>query len=255
MNSKKAGIRKIPVIILTGGKGERLNPITVTKPKSMVFVAGRPVLGHIIDHFKYFGFRDFFISVIHKKERIIRYLSRNKKKDINVNLLYGRNDYSQGTAGVILDARKFISGTFIVCYGDILRDLDIQKMLDLHKKSSNIATICIYSDKGKTLRSLLEIDQNGKLTKFLENPQLKADKKKFWSNASFYIFEPEIFDHIKADSFQDFSKDVFPVLLKKGILVQVFKSQGYLIDIGTHRGLKKARRDAKKGKFKPYGNS
>ncbi len=230
-------------IIIAGGKGERLRPLTDTLPKPMVEVAGRPVLEHIINLFKKNGLFDFIISVCYLPEKITNYFGNGKKFGVNIEYIYEKEDFPLGTAGNISAAKNLINSTFIVTYADILRELNIAEMVKFHKNKKCIGTLNIYKRFGKDPKSMVLYDQNNKITKFVERPGINETKKDFvWSNGSFYVFEPEIFDYIPRNTFTDFGKDVFPLLLKEGKNLFAYQSNGLFIDIGNHEKLAKAKK-------------
>lgn len=288
-------------IIVSGGKGERLRPLTDTLPKPMIEVAGRPILEHIINLFKKNGITDFIISVCYLPEKITDYFGNGKNFGVNIKYIYEKENFPLGTAGNIAAARHLIDSTFIVTYADILRDLNIADMVKFHKNKKGIATLNIYKREGKYPKSMVFFDKNSKITKFVERPglseitylmqschsergtsreishhktgdksipsrfaqwseippltpaqrgsvgmtrcKMKEEKKDFvWSNGSFYVFEPQIFDFLPNNTFTDFGKDIFPRLLKEGKSLFAYPSTGFFIDIGNHEKLAKARR-------------
>lgn len=230
-------------ILVSGGKGERLRPLTNNLPKPMIEVAGKPVLEHIINLFKKNGITDFIISVCYLPEKITHYFGNGKKFGVNIEYIYEKENLPLGTAGNIGAAKKFIDSTFIVTYADILRELNISGMIKFHKNKKAFATLNIYKRSGENPKSMVLFDKNKKITKFLERPSLSEIKTDLvWSNGSFYIFEPEIFDYIPQNTFSDFGRDVFPCLIKEEKNLFAYSSKGFFIDIGNYEKLAKARK-------------
>lgn len=228
-------------ILVAGGKGERLRPITDTLPKPMVEVAGKPILEHVINLFKKNGLTDFIISVCYLPEKVISYFGSGKKFGVNIEYIYEKENFPLGTAGNIASARNLIDSTFIVTYADILRDLNIAEMVKFHKNKEGIATLNIYERSGKNPKSMVLFNKNKKITNFIERPKSEEIHRNYvWANGSFYIFEPEIFDFIQRNTFTDFGKDVFPKLLKEKKNLFAFQTTGLLIDISNHEKLTKA---------------
>jgi len=230
-------------IIVSGGKGERLRPLTDTLPKPMIEVAGKPVLEHIINLFKKNGVFDFIISVCYLPEKITKYFGNGKNFGVNIEYIYEKENFPLGTAGNISEAKNLINSTFIVTYADILRDLDIADMLKFHKNKKGIATLNTYKREAKNSKSMVFFDKEKKITNFVERPGKKDIHENFvWSNGSFYVFEPEIFDSIPQNTFSDFGKDIFPLLLKERKNLFAYPSTGLFIDIGNHEKLAKAKK-------------
>lgn len=231
------------MIIIAGGRGERLRPITNFIPKPMIEVAGKPIIEHILIHAKKYGITEFIFSLCYLHKKISSYFGKGKKWGVNIKYTYERHDLPQGSAGAVLKAKKFINDTFIVTYGDILRDLNIGLMINEHKKNKPLATINIYKRYGKNPKSMIFFDQNSRVTDFKERPKKQDITDNYtWANGSFYIFEKGIFDYIAKDIFLDFGQNVFPKLLKANKLIFVYKSTNYFIDIGNLEKLRKARK-------------
>lgn len=232
-------------LIVAGGIGERLRPITSNIPKPMVEVKGKPILLHTINLFKKYGIKDFIIALCFLPNVIVNFFGDGTKFGVNITYTYEDFKNPLGTAGAISLARELVDDTFIVTYADILRDLDINKMIDFHKKNKAFATINIYRRKSKDAKSKVLIDKNKKVVKFIERPNKKTKEQEYiLSNGSFYIFELEIFDYIPKEKV-DFGFDIFPELLKRKKNLFGFISKGYFVDIGDIKKLEFARRTFK----------
>ncbi len=241
-------------ILIAGGKGERLRPLTDTLPKPMIEVAEKPILEHIINLFKKNGITDFIISACYLPEKITNYFGNGKKFGVNIEYIYEKEDFPLGTAGNISAAKSLISSTFIVTYADILRELNIAEILEFHKTKKAFASLNIYKRFGPNPKSMVLYDKNNKITSFIERPTFPCHSREggnlynnihenfVWSNGSFYVFEPQIFDYIPRNTFTDFGKDVFPLLLKEGKNLFAYPSTGLFIDIGNYDKLAKARK-------------
>ncbi len=229
-------------IILAGGKGERLKSVTRSLPKPMIRVCGKPVLEHIIKLFKKNGLTDLIVSLYYLPEKITSYFESGRKFGVNIRYIYEDKNKPLGTAGAIIKAKKFIDNTFIVAYGDILRELDIKKMINYHRKNKVLATIAVYRNSNPNPKSEVRFDKDGLITVFQERPNAEKIKGKvIWSNASFYVFEPGIFDFLPENRASDFGKDIFPKVIASGGKVIAYRQKGYLFDIGDLKKLKKAK--------------
>ena len=230
-------------IIIAGGRGERLRPLTDKIPKPMIKIGDKPLLEHTIMLLKKNGITNIIIALCYMPEQIKNYFGNGSKFGVKISYTIEDIKLPLGTAGAIIPARDLISDTFIVTYADILRELDIVKMIASHKKSESVATINTYKHTGHNFKSSLKFDKNNILKNFTELEKSERLKGKFsWSNGSFYIFEPEIFKYISKNQKVDFSRDVFPILMNLNKKISVFPSDGYFIDIGTLKTLEKARK-------------
>lgn len=233
-------------IILAGGKGERLRPITDKIPKPMVLVGKKPILEYNITLLRRFGIKDIILCVGYLAEQIKVYFKDGRK--FGLNITYSHEEQPLGTAGAVRKLSHKIKDEFIVCYGDIIRDLDIKELLSFYGKKNGIGAICIYKNNNPAPKSNIEFNMDKKITAFVERPN-KKPKGKVWSNASFYIFKPDIFSFIPKVGTSDFGRDVIPSVLKRGKNIYAYKQSGYFLDIGNMLKLKQAENDFRKGKF------
>ena len=237
-------------IIIAGGEGKRLRPLTENIPKPMVKIGGKPILEHTINLLKKHGVTEIILALCYLPQPIIDYFGDGKSFGINISYTFENPNTPLGTAGAILPSKDFINNTCIVTYADTLRDLNITKMLEEHRLSKSVATLNVYKHTGENFKSSIVFDDNKKLVKFEELEKSTTLKEGFvWSNGSFYIIEPEIISYIKKDTPTDFARDVFPNLLKDEKIVSVFPSTEYFIDIGTLETLERAEQDIKDKKI------
>lgn len=233
-------------IIVAGGIGERLRPITNSIPKPVVKVAGKPILEHVINLFKEHSITEFIISVCYLPERITDYFGSGDKFGVKIKYIYEDVDNPLGTAGNIASAKKYIKSDLIVTYADILRDLNISDMIKFHLQKKAFSTLNIYKRFGKNPKSMVLFNKEKQIEKFFERPSTEDINDDFvWCNGSFYIFKPEIFDYLPTGLKKDFGKDIFPLLIKQRKAVYAFPTDGYFIDIGDRVKLEKARKTFK----------
>lgn len=231
------------VVIIAGGRGERLRPITDKIPKPMVNVKGKPVLLHIINHFKSYGITDFILALCYLPEVITNYFGNGERFGVKIEYTWEDPAKPLGTAGAITLAKKIISDTFIVTYADILRELNIKKMVDLHQQSKAFATLNVYKRESQNAKSMVIIDNKNRVVRFIERPDATELKENYiWANGSFYIFEPQIFNFISKNTSSDFGKDIFPKILNAKKRLYAYPTTDYFIDIGNMEKLKLARR-------------
>jgi len=230
-------------VIIAGGKGERLRPLTDTLPKPMLEVGGKPILQHSLELLKKNGISEFIFILGYLPEKISGFFLNGKKLGVNINYIIEDKKNPLGTAGSLCLAKKYIDSTFIVTYADIIRKLDIKKMTAAHKKNQALASINVYKRFGPDPKSMIVFNEKNQITKFIERPtiqQLTTDY--IWANGSFYIFEPEIFNYLPLQQRCDFGKDVFPQLIKNKAKFFAFPTEDLFIDIGNKEKLKSARK-------------
>jgi len=237
-------------IILAGGKGERLRPLTNNIPKPMIKVNGKPILLHIINLLKKYQIYDLTIALCFLPDVITNYFGNGEKFGVKITYTFEDSSSPLGTAGAISLSRNFTNETFtakqqssfIVTYADILRDLDIKKMIDFHKSSKSFATLNVYRRVAKNAKSMVVMDKNSRIIKFIERPMPDdSTSKSIWANGSFYIFEPHIFNFIPDDKKTDFGKDIFPKLISSKKVLYGYPTTSYFVDIADLNKLESAR--------------
>ncbi len=218
-------------VIMAGGFGTRLRPITCSIPKPMALVANRPMLSHIIELLKEHNFNDLTMMLYYQPEIIKNYFKDGK--DLGVSIKYLRPEADLGTAGSVGFARENITDTFLVISGDVLTDFDISKAIEFHKKKKAIATMVLTRVENPLQFGVVITDKNGKVERFLEKPswgEVFSDT----INTGIYILEPEVFNYVPENRDVDFSKNLFPQLLKEGKALYGYIADGYWKDIGNH---------------------
>lgn len=228
-------------IIVAGGRGERLRPLTDSKPKPMVEVAGKPILLHTVELLKHAGITEFIFALCYLPEVVKNYFGDGSKYGVSIEYTLEDPSVPLGTAGAIKASQQYIDDSFVVTYADILRELDVKQMIKLHNDTHAFATLNVYKRFGKDPKSLVQFDDNNKIENFIERPSPEQIPEDFvWCNGSLYIFEPEIFSYIAKDSHSDFGSEIFPKLVSDNKPVFVFPTEGFFLDIGTKEKLQKA---------------
>lgn len=216
-------------VIMAGGEGSRLRPLTCNRPKPMVPIANRPVMEHIIELLKKYGINDIAVTLQYMPEIIKDYFGDGS--EFGVNLKYFTEEVPLGTAGSVKNAEKFLNEPFIVISGDALTDIDLEKALAFHRSRGAVATLVLKRVESPIEYGVVVTDQAGKITRFLEKPswgEVFSDTV----NTGIYVLNPEILEYIEPNRMFDFSKDVFPVLLKEGQPMFGFVTEDYWCDIG-----------------------
>lgn len=232
----------IKAVILAGGKGERLSPLTHSIPKPMVLINKRPLLEYLLLHLKKYSITDIIISVCYIPEKIVEYFGNGQKLGMNITYSFENPKFPLGTAGAVKQLYTRINNTFCVIYGDSLRGISVDNIILHHKKKTGIATICVYNNLNSDPKSVIKINSAQKIISFIERPKEKLNPP-IWSNSGFYIFEPAIFKYIPKDTKSDFGKDIFPLLSNAKEKIFAYKDSKYFLDVGNLEKLRKADKD------------
>jgi NDP-sugar pyrophosphorylase family protein len=215
-------------IVLCGGEGTRLRPITYSMPKSLVPVNGKPVVEHIFDLLKRYGVRHVIVSVGYLKEKIIAEQKNWSKYGMHFSFV--EEEKPLGTAGPLRLAEAMLTKTFIASNGDELKDIDIGKMYEAHKRNRALVTIALakVDDPGDYGVARLKEER---IVEFVEKPK-KGEAPSNMINAGLSIVEPEVINMIPENKFCMLERDIFPQLARQGKLFG-FAFSGKFFDIGT----------------------
>ncbi|SRR5579871_2587815 len=220
-------------IILVGGQGTRMRPLTDHLPKNIVPLCGVPFLTYQIEFLKKAGIKEIVFSLGYRPEDIRKVYGNGKK--LGVKIHYAIEKEPLGTAGAIKNTERFVKGSSVVVLnGDILTDIPLKKMIAFHRKNKNLATLGLVRVEDPTAYGLVLLDKKSRILKFLEKPTLEeavADT----INAGVYCFEPKIFNFIPAGVNYSSERALFPHLLNAKEPFGGFVWKGYWQDIGTPR--------------------
>ncbi|MDP7141580.1 MAG: nucleotidyltransferase family protein [Candidatus Woesearchaeota archaeon] len=231
-------------VILAGGKGTRLRPITYEIPKGLIPIDGKTITQYLLDLLKKFGINEVILSVGYMKEKIMDYFGDGSK--FGVSIKYIEEDEPLGTAGPLKMAKHLLNETFIVSNGDELKDINIEEMYALHKQNNALITIALTTVSDPSKYGVARLS-GSKILEFIEKPK-KEDAPSNLINSGFYIIEPEVIEMIPK-GFAMLEKEIFPRLAKEGRLVG-YPFSGYWSDIGTIEKYDKVIKDVKEGKYK-----
>lgn len=223
------GVVKIKAIIMAGGKGTRLRPLTCGIPKPMVPVFDKPVMEYTLELLKKHKFNEVGITLSYLPQMIID--SFGKGNDYDLNISYFIEKTALGTGGSVRNTDNYLDGTFMVISGDSLTDLNLDKAIEFHRNKSSKATIVLKRVPIPIEYGVIITRQDGRIVRFFEKPswgEVFSDTV----NTGIYILEPEVIQYYKKGDVFDFSKDLFPRLLKDGIPMYGFITNDYWCDIG-----------------------
>lgn len=231
---------------MAGGFGTRLRPLTNNIPKPMVPIVNKPILEHIINLLKKHDIVDYIVLLYYMPDIIKQYLGDGRKFGAKIKYVIPDQDY--GTAGAVKLSEKFIKDKFIVISGDVLTDFDLSKFSAFHRNNKSIATLALYSSKNPLQYGIVLTDKDNKIVRFLEKPS-SSEIFSDTINTGIYCFNREVFDYIPEGENFDFSKDLFPLFLKKAIPIFGFKAKGYWRDVGNLEEYIESNMDTLKGKL------
>lgn len=221
-------------IVLAGGVGKRLKPLTERRPKPLLPIAGRPCIDYVIKSLVEAGFREIVVTTCYMSDHLIKRIGSGKKYDASI--VYSFEDEPAGTAGAVKMVSDFMDGTFVVASGDVLADVDIKALYRYHKRKGATATMALTEVENPSEFGIVGLDRNSRIVKFKEKP--KSDEVfSNLINAGIYILEPKVLDFIPEKKMFDFSKDVFPRILKKKLPLYGKKIKGLWMDIGQPHDL------------------
>jgi mannose-1-phosphate guanylyltransferase len=217
-------------VILVGGEGTRLRPLTYSIPKPMIPLANRPFLEHVIAYLKSHGIDDIVLSMCYRPDVIEKHFGDGR--DFGIKLAYAVETSPLGTAGGVKNVEDHLDGTFFVFNGDVLTDLDLTAMLKAHRERGAKVTLGLTPVEDPTAYGLVETESDLRVKAFVEKPTWDRVTTNL-INAGTYIVEPEVMGHVPRDTFYMFERGLFPLLLKNGEPVYGFPSDAYWIDVGT----------------------
>lgn len=232
-------------VVMAGGEGSRLRPLTLGRPKPMVPLVNRPMLEHILLLLKRYGITDVILTVQYMATFIQNQIGDGS--DLGMNVTYSVEEHPLGTAGSVRQAAESLTDTFLVISGDALTDFDLNKVMEFHKTSQAMATLTLYRVANPLEYGVVVTGEDGRIRQFQEKPS--------WSevvtdtiNTGIYVLEPSIFEYYERNQVFDFSKDLFPLLLREDKPLYGYVAEGYWTDVGSIEEYVRATRDVLGGK-------
>lgn len=218
-------------VVMAGGEGSRLRPITVHRPKPLVPVGNKPIMGHVLELLKKHGIHDVIATVHYLANEIESAFGDGS--DIGLRLSYSVEDTPLGTAGSVKQAEAQLGeGSFIIISGDALTDCDLTAAIRFHKDKGSLATLVLARVPNPLEYGVVITDDEGRIQRFLEKPS--------WSevfsdtvNTGIYILEPQVLSTMDSNKNYDWSRDIFPRLLREDKPLFGYVMNGYWADVGT----------------------
>jgi mannose-1-phosphate guanylyltransferase/phosphomannomutase len=230
----------VKAVIMAGGEGTRLRPLTSNQPKPMMPLVNRPMMEHIVGLLREHGFDEIVVTIAFLGNAIRTYFGDGE--EFGVRMVYATEETPLGTAGSVRNAMAELDERFLVISGDVLTDIDLSEVMRFHEEKGALATITLKPMENPLEFGIVITRDDGSIERFLEKPtwgQVFSDT----INTGIYVFEPEIFDYIAADRPVDFSEDVFPAILEASKPMFGFVTDDYWEDVGTLEAYVKAHHD------------
>jgi mannose-1-phosphate guanylyltransferase/phosphomannomutase len=230
---------------MAGGEGSRLRPLTINRPKPMVPIVDRQVMAHIIELLKSHGITEIVVTVQYLANVIQDHFGDGSAHGVHID--YSLEDQPLGTAGSVKNAEHLLKEPFLVISGDALTDFNLGQIIDFHNERKALATLTLTRVPNPLEYGVIFVDENGRVTQFMEKPswgEVFSDTV----NSGIYVLDPEVFKYIPKGKITDWSKDVFPQMLRKNDALYGYIAEGYWTDVGTIEEYMRANRDYMIGK-------
>jgi mannose-1-phosphate guanylyltransferase/phosphomannomutase len=249
-NSLEAG--RMRAVIMAGGQGARLRPLTCNRPKPLVPVCNRPVMEYAIELLRRHKIRTCLVTLHYLADEVMAYFGNGSEWEMR--LLYSVEEEPLGTAGSIRRIQEYLTETFVVVSGDALTDFDLTKAVEFHKAKGAEVTVVLTRVPNPLEFGIVLTDGDGRIQRFLEKPnwgEVVSDH----INTGIYIVEPKVLERMESRKAYDFSTDLFPEMLSSGAALYGYVAEGYWCDIGNLEQYRQAQIDLLEGKvgFRPTG--
>jgi mannose-1-phosphate guanylyltransferase len=231
-----SGVSSLKALVLAGGFGTRLRPLSCTRPKMLFPIANRPLIDWTLKHLSEDGVDTAILAVNHMAEALVRYLGPTK---YDLGIIYSREQRPLGTGGPLRKAKDMLEDEpFLVLNGDVLSDIDYGRIVNFHKQQGGLASIALVQVHDPTRYGAVELDSEKRILRFIEKPEFGRAPSNL-INAGIYILDPKVIDYIPEGRSVSIEKEVFPVLAEEGELFG-FEIHGTWIDIGVPEDYLKA---------------
>jgi mannose-1-phosphate guanylyltransferase/phosphomannomutase len=216
-------------VILAGGRGERLRPLTDKKPKPLITIKNRPILEYVIEYLKSYGIRDLIITIGYKGEQIKKHFGNGKKFGVKID--YAVEDKPLGTAGCLVPIKKKLKDSFILIGGDNFTKMNLRKFIDFHRKNKGILTAALFEFDEKLKWGIYSLNRDKSICEFREKPVFT-----YTAGTMIFCLEPDIFKHIpdNPDKVINLTDHIMPDLLRKGEKIYGFEFREMWEDIGSY---------------------
>ena len=231
-------------IVLVGGEGTRLRPLTFGTPKPMVPIMNVPFLARTLERLYDAGIRDVILPAGYMPQAITEYFGDGSR--LGMNVTYVIEDEPLGTAGAIKNVEQYINGPFFVMNGDVLTSLDLQAMIDYHKEKGGLGALHLIKVEDPSAFGCVVHDETGRISQFVEKPP-KGTEPTNEVNAGTYLLEPDVLKMIPPGRNVSIERETFPKVLADGHALYAFTTSDYWIDVGRPEHYLNAHRDILSG--------
>jgi mannose-1-phosphate guanylyltransferase/phosphomannomutase len=236
----------VKAVVMAGGEGTRLRPMTASQPKPLLPVVNRPIMEHVLRLLRQHGFSETVVTVQFLASMVRNYFGDGE--DFGMSLQYATEEMPLGTAGSVKNAQEALRDEpFLVISGDALTDIDLSDLVRFHKDNGALVTVGLARVPDPLEFGIVIADDDGRIQRFLEKPtwgQVFSDTV----NTGIYVMEPEVLEEVPSGEAADWSAHIFPQLLKSGAPLYGWVSEAYWEDVGTHESYLKAQADVLSGK-------
>lgn len=234
-------------VVMAGGYGSRLRPLTNYSPKPMIPFINKPVLAHILHLLKHHQIFEVIVTVHHLADQIQDYFGDGSQMEMTIH--YAVENKPLGTAGSVKNTQQFLDNeTFLVISGDIVTDINLSEIVRFHQEKNALATLTLKQVDDARQYGVVITDEAGRIRQYIEKPKHQETSSKA-VNTGIYVLEPEILEYLKPGQICDFSYDLFPLMLHMNKPIFGFTTADYWCDIGTIPNYLKATADALAGKI------
>lgn len=221
-------------VIMVGGKGTRLLPLTLTRPKPAMPVLDKPFLKYLIESMADAGIEEIFLACGYKSDVLAHAIGDGS--DMGVRIIYSDEDTPLGTGGAIKRLEDRLDPVFLAANGDTLTSVDIAAQIREHFESGAAVTDSLSEVDDPSQAGVVRIDRDGRILEFQDKPK-REEACSNLVNSGVYVVDKKVLGYIPKDTFYDFSKDLFPLLIEKGERLQGHMAKGVWVDIGRPHDL------------------
>ena len=240
-------------VILAGGRGTRLGNLTYSLPKPMIRIGDIPILEHQIRLLRKHNISKIIICTGYLSEKIENYFGGGS--NWGVEIIYSTETVPLGTAGCVKELGEIAGKDFLVIYGDVMINMNLDYLIDFHYKKKGEATLVVHPNDHPYDSDLVEVDDRSKIINFFPKPHGEGFIYRNLVNAGAYVVKDTIFEYIKKNTKSDFGKDIFPLMLEHNESLYAYNTPEYIKDMGTSKRLLEVQDDFASSKFRDFNLS
>lgn len=233
-------------VILVGGEGTRLRPLTYDVPKPMVPIVHKPFMEHLVDHLLRYGFDEIVFALGYKSEAFQHHFGDGSRW--GARFWHKVEDFPLGTAGPVKSVENLLDETFLVLNGDVLTDIDFGALLQAHRDLGAVATLALTPVDDPSAYGVVVTDAARRVQAFIEKPP-RDEAPSNWINAGVYVLEPSVLRYVPPDVHHMFERGLFPALVAAGEPLCAVECNEYWLDIGSPSRYLQANHDLLRGRM------